>query len=59
MPTKKKTLLAGLVALAGSPKGRKMIADARAKYDTPENRKRAMDALQKLRAKRGGNPKAA
>ena len=49
---KKKTLLAGLVALAGSPKGRKMLADARTKYDTPENRKKVGDAIGQLRKKR-------
>lgn len=49
---KKKTLIAGLVALAGSKRGRKMIADARTKYDTPENRRKAGDAISQLRKKR-------
>jgi len=49
---KKKTLLAGLVALASSPKGRKMIADARTRYDTPENRAKAMQTFNRLRSKR-------
>jgi multisubunit Na+/H+ antiporter MnhG subunit len=53
---KKKTLLAGLVALASSPKGRRMIADARTKYDTPENRKKVGDAISQLRKKGAAQP---
>ena len=49
---KKKTLIAAALAFAGSPKGRKMLADARTKYDTPENRKKVGDAISQLRSKR-------
>jgi hypothetical protein len=52
MSKKKKTLLAGLVAFAGSPKGRQMMSDARTKYDTPENRRKIGDAISQLRKKR-------
>ena len=52
---KKKTLVAGLIALASSQRGRKAIADARARYDTPENRKKVGDAISQLRAKRAGS----
>ena len=51
--SKKKTLLAGAIAFASSPKGRQMIADARTKYDTPANRKKVGDAISQLREKRG------
>jgi hypothetical protein len=51
---KKKTLLAGAIAFASSPKGRQLIADARTKYDTPANRKKVGDAIGQLRKKRAG-----
>ena len=50
---KKKTLLAGALAFASSRRGRKMMADARTKYDTPENRRKVGDAIGQLRKKRG------
>ena len=53
---KKKTLLAGALAFASSPKGRKMLADARTKYDTPENRRKVGDAIGQLRKKRSSKP---
>lgn len=53
---KKKTLLAGLAAFASSPRGRKLMKDARAKYDTPDNRKKAMDTFSKLRQSRTSKP---
>ena len=53
---KKKTLLAGLAAFASSPKGRKLMNDARARYDTPANRKKAMDTFAKLRQNRSSKP---
>ena len=56
MPTKKKALLASAIAFASSPKGRKMLASARTKYDTPENRKKIGDAISQLRHKRSAKP---
>lgn len=45
-----------LTKLATSPKGRKMIEDARTKLDTPANRKKVADAVEKVRSRQGGNP---
>lgn len=38
-------------AFIASPQGRRAIKRAREKYDTPENRDRAKDALNELRAR--------
>jgi hypothetical protein len=38
-----------------SPKGRKMLQDARTKLDTPENRRKVTDTVSRLRS-RGQRP---
>lgn len=40
------------VAFARSPQGQRMIADARRKYDTPENRARLRQTVAGLRSSR-------
>ena len=42
-----------LVTFARSPQGQRMIREARRKYDTPENRARAKQAVSELRQSRG------
>lgn len=41
-----------LVTFARSPQGQRMIREARRKYDTPENRARARQAVADLRQSR-------
>ena len=41
-----------LVTFARSPQGQRMIREARRKYDTPENRARAKQAVADLRQQR-------
>ena len=45
-----------LTKFATSPKGRKMVEDARTKLDPPENRQKLGDAVGKVRSRQGGNP---
>jgi hypothetical protein len=47
-------LIASGVAFARSERGQRMIAEARRKYDTPENRAKLNQALSNLRANRSG-----
>jgi hypothetical protein len=50
-------LLSAAVAFARSERGQRLIADARRKYDTPENRAKLNQGIAKLRqsaANRGG-----
>jgi len=42
-------LLASAVAFARSEQGQRLIADARRRYDTPENRAKLNDVAAKLR----------
>ena len=46
--------LKAITRFARSPQGQKAIRDARAKLDTPENRRKATEALGRLRG--GGSP---
>lgn len=46
-------LLGAAVAFARSPKGQQMIAQARQKYDTPQNRAKLREAVSGLRQSRG------
>jgi hypothetical protein len=39
------SLIGAAVSFARSERGRRMMADARQKYDTPENRAKAREAL--------------
>ncbi len=52
-----------LIAFASSPRGRRMIGDARRRFDTPENRAKAMrlkdQAMARGQARRGGGTPAA
>jgi len=52
MRMKRLGLIASAVAFARSERGQRMIADARRKYDTPENRAKARQAVANLRANR-------
>ena len=45
-------LIASAVAFARSERGQRMIADARRKYDTPENRAKLSQAVGNLRSSR-------
>lgn len=47
-------LLASAVAFARSERGQRMIADARRKYDTPENRAKLSEAIGNLRNRSAG-----
>jgi hypothetical protein len=47
-------LVASAVAFARSERGQQLIADARRKYDTPENRAKLSAALGNLRNRPGG-----
>ena len=49
MRKKRLGLLATAVAFARSERGQRMIADARRKYDTPENRAKVGQAVSNLR----------
>jgi hypothetical protein len=49
-------ILAGAISFARSERGQRMIRQARAKYDTPENRAKARDAVANLRAGRTSRP---
>lgn len=49
-----KLSLKAITDLARSPKGQKAIRDARTRLDTPENRRKATEALGRLRGGRGG-----
>jgi hypothetical protein len=49
-------LLGAAVSFARSERGQRMIREARAKYDTPENRAKARQAIANLRSSRGGTP---
>ena len=42
--------LKAITDFARSPKGQKAIRDARTKLDTPENRKKVMDLVQRRKA---------
>ena len=44
------------IAFARSPQGQRMIADARRKYDTPENRARLRQTVAGLRQSRTQRP---
>lgn len=44
-------LLGAAIAAARSPQGQQMIAQARAKFDTPQNRAKAQHALEQLKAR--------
>ena len=45
-------LLGAAISMARSEKGQRMIRDLRTKYDTPDNRAKARDALAKVRTPR-------
>ena len=47
-------LVASAVAFARSERGQRMIADARRRYDTPENRAKLSEAIGNLRNRSGG-----
>jgi hypothetical protein len=51
-------LLKKAADFARSPQGRKAIADARTKYDTPANRRRVTDALSRFRGGSARRPAA-
>ena len=45
-------LLGAAISVARSEKGQRMIRDLRAKYDTPDNRAKAREAVTNLRTPR-------
>jgi len=47
-------LLGAVVSFAQSPQGRRMIEQARRKYDTPENRVKLRETVAGLRSNRRG-----
>jgi hypothetical protein len=47
-------LLASAVAFARSERGKRMITEARRKYDTPENRAKVGQAVASLRSRQSG-----
>lgn len=47
-------LIASAVAFARSERGQRLIADARRKYDTPENRAKLSEAIGNLRNRSSG-----
>lgn len=52
-------LLTAAVAFARSPQGQRLIAEARRRYDTPENRARVREAVRDLQSRaraQGGLP---
>jgi hypothetical protein len=49
-------LLGSVVAFARSERGQRLIADARRKYDTPENRARLSEAVTNARRRSAGGP---
>lgn len=46
------SLVGAAVTFARSPQGRRLIAQARQRYDTPDNRARLRQAVTDLRARR-------
>ena len=50
--------LKALAAFAASPQGRRMIKQARARIDTPENRQRLSDTISNVRTRSGQRPAA-
>jgi hypothetical protein len=48
-------LLASAVAFARSERGQRLIADARRKYDTPENRAKLNETIGNLRNRSAGS----
>jgi hypothetical protein len=44
-------MIGAAVSFARSERGQRMIRDARQKYDTPENRAKAKDAVSNLRGR--------
>jgi hypothetical protein len=55
-------MLGAAISFARSERGRRMIRETRAKYDTPENRAKARETLANLRSNRSnrsGGPGAA
>ena len=49
-------MLGAAISFARSERGRRMIRDARTKYDTPENRAKARETLANLRSNRSNRP---
>jgi hypothetical protein len=47
-------MLASAVAFARSERGQRLIADARRRYDTPENRAKLNEAINNLRNRSAG-----
>jgi hypothetical protein len=54
MRLKRMGLLASAVAFARTERGQRLIADARRKYDTPENRAKLSEAVGNLRRRSAG-----
>ena len=46
-------LLMAAVSFARSPRGRRMLADARRKFDTPQNRAKVQETVAGMRKGRG------
>jgi hypothetical protein len=53
MRTRKLWLVGAAIAFARSERGQRIIADARRRYDTPENRAKVSEAFENLRKPRG------
>lgn len=53
------SLLRRAAQFARSPQGRRAIEQARTRLDTPENRKRLAQTVDRVRSGRGGPPKTA
>ncbi len=51
--TRRAGLLGAAVAFTRSEQGRRVIAQTRARLDTPENRRKLQDTVRNLRASRG------
>jgi hypothetical protein len=56
MVMRKLGLITAAVAFARSDRGQRMIADARRKYDTPENRAKVSQAIGSIRNRPAGAP---
>jgi hypothetical protein len=56
MGLKRLGLIASAVTFARSERGKRMIADARRKYDTPANRAKVKEAVGNLRGSRPASP---
>lgn len=54
MRTRRLGLIASAVAFARSERGQRLIADARRKYDTPENRAKLSAAMSNVRNRSAG-----